>query len=115
MGLSVHLYVNVDTGSDEITTFEVYHSSITHNLAPMAKDAGIYEALWRPEEVPYNTAGELTVPLWKGLQKLKSNPEHYKQFDSPNGWGVYEHFVPFVEKYLEACKEHPKTLIEVSR
>jgi len=28
---------------------------------------------------------------------------------------MYEHFVPFVEKYLNACKEYPKSLIEISR
>ncbi len=37
----------VITGSFE----EVYISNVTHNLNKMAGEAGIYEALWRPEEI----------------------------------------------------------------
>jgi hypothetical protein len=53
--------------------------------------------------------------LEKGLADLKERPEYFEQFNSSNGWGMYEHFVPFVEKYLEACKEYPDAIIEVSR
>lgn len=31
------------------------------------------------------------------------------------GWGLYEHFVPFVEKYLRACIENPDAFVSVSR
>lgn len=94
---------------------EVYWANITHNLNRMADEAGIYEALWRPEEIGITKAGELIEPLSIGLEKLKADPEHYEQFNSPNGWGTYEHFVPFVEKYLEACKENPDADVNVSR
>jgi hypothetical protein len=50
-----------------------------------------------------------------GLNDLKKRPLHYKNFNAPNGWGTYKHFVPFVEKYLNACKEHPDATIDVSR
>ena len=38
--------------------------------------------------------------------------EYFEQFNSDNGWGMYEHFVPFVEKYLNACKENPESYIQ---
>lgn len=94
---------------------EVYWANITHNLNKMAMEAGIYEALWRPEEIGVTKAVELIEPLTVGLEKLKADPEHYEQFNAPNGWGMYEHFVPFVEKYLEACKENPDADVNVSR
>lgn len=94
---------------------EVYWRNITHNLGPMAKEAGIYQHLWRPEELGITTAQELIEPLTEGLAKLKADPAHYNQFNAANGWGLYEHFVPFVEGYLEACKENPDAVIEVSR
>jgi hypothetical protein len=28
---------------------------------------------------------------------------------------MYEHFVPFVEEYLNACKEYPDSTISISR
>ena len=54
-------------------------------------------------------------PSSQPLNDLKEGPEYFKTFNSPNGWGMYENFVPFVEKYLEACKDFPDALIEVSR
>lgn len=94
---------------------EVYDCNITHNLGNMADAAGIYYALWRPEEINKTKASEIIDLLEKGLEDLKSRPEYFKQFNSPNGWGLYEHFVPFVENYLEACKMYPNSTINVSR
>lgn len=92
----------------------VFDRNITHNLSEMASRAGIYEALWRPTEKGYTKAGEIIPVLQKGLKKLKANPEYYKKFDSPNGWGLYIHFVPFVEAVLAACEEYPDAEISVS-
>lgn len=92
-----------------------YDANITHNLGTMADEAGIYKCLWRPDAINITQAKELIEPLREGLEKLKSNPEHYKQFDAKNGWGTYEDFVPWVEDYLEACEEHPEATIEISR
>jgi hypothetical protein len=96
-------------------TNEVYSANITHNLASMAEEAGIYKHLWRPEELGITTAKELIEPLKAGLQLLKDKPEHFEKFNATNGWGLYKHFVPFVEKYLNACEEYPKAQIGVSR
>ena len=93
----------------------VYSANITHNLCEMAEAAGIYKALWRPEEERYYRASDLIEPLTKGLALLTSDPERFKAFNSPNGWGMYEHFVPFVAKYLEACVANPNAIITVSR
>jgi hypothetical protein len=92
-----------------------YESNITHNLSEMAGEAGIYEHLWRPEELGLTFARQLIEPLTEGLKKLKDNPEHYNKFNAPNGWGMYKHFVLFVEGYLNACVEHPDATIRVSR
>lgn len=94
---------------------EVYWANITHNLHRMAEEAGIYNHLWRPEECGITKAIELIAPLAEGLARMKANPEHYKQFDSPNGWGTYENFVPWIEKYLKACIENQDAEVRVSR
>lgn len=41
--------------------------------------------------------------------------QHYFPNNSPNGWGTYKYFVPWLEKYLAACKEYPDAVVEVSR
>ena len=88
---------------------------ITHNLGDMARAADIYQHLWRPEEIDITKAIQLVEPLRAGLALLKSDPERFEKFNSPNGWGMYEHFVPFVEKYLAACEENPDADVRASR
>ena len=140
MSLDVYLsrkrWVSYDEGKTyEVDNEGVYSANITHNLGEMADKAGIYEALWRPhrlregytvaegdhdaeyefEDSVTIVASEIIPILEKGLADLKSRPDYFKEFDSPNGWGLYIHFVPFVEKYLEACKEYPESIVEASR
>ncbi len=94
---------------------DVYNANITHNLGAMAVAAGIYEACWHPDEIGITKASELVPLLRAGLAKLKADPQHFEQFNAPNGWGLYEHFVPFVEKYLEACEDCPDATVRASR
>ena len=139
MSLDVTLYRNYHVTYDGGKTLEpqrefLYSSNITHNLNRMADEAGLYEALWRPymlkteidfgddysteykfEEENPSKAHELIAVIEKGLADLKAKPKHYEKFNSSNGWGMYEHFVPFVETYLEALKEFPDADVEVSR
>lgn len=94
---------------------EVYSDNITHNLNRMAGEAGIYEALWRPEELGITTAGQLIQPLTDGLALLQSEPARFQAFNPSNGWGSYEGLVSFVARYLEACREYPTALVRTSR
>ena len=94
---------------------ETYTANITHNLNKMAMEAGIYKELWRPEELGYSRAWELINPLSEGLIKLLDDPERYKAFNPINGWGSYEDFVSFVNKYLNACRATPNATIHISR
>ena len=93
----------------------VYESNITHNLGRMAEEAGIYMHLWRPEEIGVTTAGQLIEPLRAGVALLKSDPPRFEKHNAKNGWGLYEHFVPWVEKYLRACEENPNATVTASR
>lgn len=105
--------VKFEQGENE--TNEVYSANITHNLNNMAGEAGIYEHLWRPDEIKITKAKELIEPLRQGLHNLKSDPERYKKFNPENGWGSYDGLVKFVENYLNACYEYPDADVEVSR
>lgn len=94
---------------------QVYSANITHNLAKMAEAAGIYKHLWRPEELGIILARDLIEPLTEGLNKMKADPDYYKQFNASNGWGLYEHFIPWIGEYLGACMQYPEAEISVSR
>ena len=120
MSLDVYLsrkkWISYDEGkTHEIDYEQVYEANITHNLGKMAHEAGIYKALWRPEEIKAVYAKDIIGKLKIGLGKLKKFPKYYERFNAVNGWGLYKHFVPFVEKYLNACMENPEAEIEISR
>ena len=140
MSLDVTLYRNYHVSYDGGVTLEpkqeeVYSANITHNLGDMADEAGIYEALWRPhrlkegynipegdhdveyafEEANPSRAHEIISVLEKGLADLKARPKHYEKFNSSNGWGMYDNFVPFVENYLNALKQYPDADIDIWR
>ena len=106
MSLDVYLTETVPT--------EVFSANITHNLGKMAEQAGIYEHLWRPQENGITKAHQLIAPLRAGLEIMRGDPEKFKSFDAPNGWGRYDNFVPWVERYLSACEQHPDADVSVS-
>ena len=93
---------------------EVYWANITHNLSTMAQEAGIYEELWSPNGINAIYASDIIAPLTEGLIKMALDPEYYEKFNSPNGWGMYCNFLPWIAKYIKACSDHPDALIEVS-
>jgi hypothetical protein len=94
---------------------DVYRGNITHNLNKMAKEAGIYRELWRPDEIGINKARELIAPLTDGLFLLKNEPSRFMKLNPDNGWGNYEDLVEFVEDYLSACVLYPEAEVSVSR
>jgi hypothetical protein len=98
----------------EEETNEVFHSNITHNLGQMARMAGVYNCLWRPNESEFYKAAEIIVHLEDGIKFMEDDPKFYKQFDSENGWGTYEQFLHWVKDVLQACKENLNANIEVS-
>jgi len=93
----------------------VYSGNITHNLSRMAREAGIYNALWRPEEIGIATANQLIDPLVNGLNRLRNAPSRFQQFNPISGWGSYDVLVGFAAEYLEACVSYPDAAIRTSR
>jgi len=93
----------------------VFDANITHNLGAMADAAGIYEPVWRPEEVGIVVAAQLIEPLRKGIDAMECDPKHFKTFNASNGWGLYENFLPWLQRYLAACEEYPTATVRAWR
>jgi hypothetical protein len=94
---------------------ELYNGNVTHNLTDMAREAGLYELLWHPEEVGIERGEQLVAPLSEGLERLRADPERFKEHNPSNGWGDYDVFVTFVAEYLDACSRHPEANVRVWR
>ena len=107
--------MSLDFYLEDANGVELFSANITHNLTRMASEAGIYKVLWRPDENGITTANQCIEPLRAGLLKLGKDPEFFREFNSPNGWGTYDHFLVFVVDVLLACCKHPKAKVVVSR
>lgn len=93
----------------------IFSRNITHNLGAMAKEAGIYQVLWRPEEIGAKKGGDITEILKNGLVLLLNNPAHFQKMNPTNGWEDYKGLVDFIKEYLDNCINHPNATIMVSR
>lgn len=107
--------MSLDFDLIEMKPVSVCSMNITHNLTKMADAAGIYKYVWRPEENGIEKAEDLIPFLGSGIKKLEEDPEFFKQYNPPNGWGSYNGLVNWLKELLENCKEHPNAKIEVSR
>jgi hypothetical protein len=92
-----------------------FEANITHNLNAMASAAGIYRAIWRPEECGVKTGRDLAAAIKEPIEEMKKNPDKYRAYDAKNGWGTYEHFIPWLDTLLAACNDYPDHIIGVSR
>lgn len=107
--------MSLDVCLTEMAPTQVYAANITHNLGTMANDAGIYQHLWRPEELGITYARDLIEPLQTGLRLLVSDPDRFRKHEPDNGYGTYDGLVRFVRAYLWACVDSPDAEVRVSR
>jgi len=113
MSLAVHLEPNKCPHCGRAD--EGFSANITHNLNNMAEEAGIYGIVWRPDENGIATAGQLIEPLRAAIATMKADPARFEKHNARNGWGTYQNFLPWLEKYLAACEEAPEAAVSVSR
>lgn len=98
---------------DEYEQAKLSSHNITHNLNKMAEAVGLYKVLWYPGEIGITSASQMIAPLEKGIKELQANPEKYRAFNPPNGWGNYDMFVSFCKSVLNDCRNNPDAVIEV--
>jgi len=106
--------MSLDVYLEDAAGNKLYCRNITHNLGVMANEAGIYACLWRPDENGITHAKQVIEPLAAGVALLATEKARFEQFNAPNGWGMWEHFLPFCADYLQACRDHPEALVKVS-
>lgn len=103
MSLNISLNKMVET--------EIFELGITDNLAPTARAAGLYDALWNPDKIECTHADDLIPALAQGLLLLRDQPKAFEELNPENGWDSYRGFLVLVERYLNACRDNPDATI----
>ena len=107
--------MSLDVSLTALVESSVFNRNITHNLSKMAHAAGLYEAIWRPEEINVYKASDLVPIIEAGLRNLINNKDELVKLSPKNGWGSYECLLDFVQEYLENCRIYPESKINVWR
>lgn len=117
MSLDIDFYLTTTTLKGESKQTIVGEFNWTHNLGDMAEAANIRQLLWlqrtKYDHAVYQ-AYQIYAELRPALQHMKENPEFYKQFDSENGWGIYDDFIPILDDLLKVCEDYPTANVRVS-
>ena len=100
---------------DECGPIRVFDTNITHNLGRMAEAGGFYREVWCPDELGITKASQMIHPLRRAIQWMQANRREAEKHNAKNGWGMYEHFLPWLSGYLAACEKHPDADIQASR
>jgi len=116
--------MSLDITLTQLQPVGVFDGNITHNLGKMAAHVQIewagrtltlYDILWRADEHGFTRAHEIAELLDVGWNELLADPDRYKQYNPPNGWGNYDNLCDFVYQYRNACWDNPQASIEISR
>lgn len=99
--------MGLDFSLEKQMVVDIFHCNITHNLGKMAYEAGVYNVIWRPEEVGIETAGQMVQPLSDAIRLMESEPERFRKLEPPNKWGTYDGFLPWLRRLRDACREYP--------
>ncbi len=112
MSLTIWLATKCCSECGHSETF--FTANMTHNVAAMAEEAGVYDAIWYPDASNITTANELISPLENAVKDMMDKPDKYKAL-RVNEWGTYEDFLPWLIRLLVECRLHPDAEIGVSR
>ena len=93
----------------------VWSGNMTHNLNKIAIEAGVYECIWRPDEIGIKYAKDNIGNLRQALSRFYAEYDDLAKLNPSNGWGTLDGLIEFTKAYLEACIEYPDAEIKTDR
>ena len=110
IGLKEKLYQYGTASGFVSTTNWLYDAGYTHNVVPMWKQSGVYEALYKSNG---KKAKSIIGNLEDGISFMEEYPSLYKILNPKNGLGDYYSALEFLRGVCYACKEFPNARISV--
>ena len=114
MSYDISFKVKVE-GIDRYVAVGECDANITWNVREMiVKSTGLE---WK-NEANNGLCKDIIPKIEKGYNELMFNPEKYKQYESPNGWGTVGGTLRFFKRILEAweqfCNWNASELVNVT-
>lgn len=89
--------------------FYIFTHKVSMELLELACHSGLYDAVWRPDNIGATIAEHIIAPLTEGLIELTSNPQLYMLY-APSS-DMYRTFLKHISLYLKACMANPNAKI----
>lgn len=106
MSLDIYLMIGDDC---------VWSRNITHNVNVIAQEAGVYDFIWRADEIGIKHAKDNIRNLRSALSCFYVNYDSLAMLNPSNGWGSLDGLIDFTKAYLDACVEFPNAKIITDR
>ena len=116
--MSYDAYMRIDTGGEYLATVcEI--GNMTSNVSPMWRRA-ISAATGQEmglADLEGKTGAEIAPILNKALGHIcdPANATEYRAMNPSNGWGDVNSAVQYLRAILDACNQHPKAMLYISR
>jgi hypothetical protein len=75
--------------------------NLTFNLSKMMTAANVH-----PDILKGKTGKEIIPILRKAWSELIKDPDKFKRYNPPNGWGSYEGLLTWLKETVETAEEH---------
>jgi len=109
--MSYDIWLEIDTGGPEpAIVHEV--GNYTSNVVPMWAKALGGTSLG---EYHGRNAGDAVTELRAAVARMDAEPAIYAAMNPPNGWGESRSARDYLNKVAQACADHPRTTIHISR
>jgi len=104
--MSYDVYIHCDQCGEDQTHGQ---NNMTSNLAKMWTAAGcpIKDLSGKPAFV-------FLPHLEMAIHNLKADPEHFQQYNPPNGWGDYDACLSYLKWLAKACRRNLFATVSVS-
>lgn len=88
----------------------IHWFAVPETMDIMAKESGLYDVIWIPNTISSIETISVIPVLEAGINKLKNNPSLFKELYEFRT-NAYEHFLSYMEKYLDVCKDYPDAVV----
>jgi hypothetical protein len=113
--VSYNVYVYIPAAVDPDEEAVCWEGNYTSNAAAMWHRAIGVLGLGDVIDTLGQRAEHLIPELARAIDRMRDNPDDYRELEPENGWGDYEGALAFLEGIERACRNYPMARVRASR